>query len=65
MSGKNERKEMQIPKLDLTETPGIYYSLAYGLGALLFIHMNRQRQSRFRYVVSISEMMGVPFALSF
>ena len=42
---------MQIPKLDLTETPGIYYSLAYGLGALLFIHMNRQRQSRFRYVV--------------
>ncbi len=42
---------MQIPKLDLTETPGIYYSLTYGLSALLFIHMNRQRRSRFRYAV--------------
>ncbi len=39
-----------IPPLDLTETPGIYYSLAYGFSAILFIRLNRQRQGKGRFV---------------
>ena len=39
-----------IPALDLSETPGIYYSIAYGLGALLFIRMNRRRPGWRKYL---------------
>ncbi len=36
---------------DLSETPGIYYSLTYGLSALLFISLNRQKTDRSRYAL--------------
>lgn len=39
---------MHASNVDLASTPGIYYALAYGLSALLYIHMNKQRSFRFR-----------------
>lgn len=42
---------MHIPKLDLTNTPGVYYALTYGLSAILYVRLNRRREEKRRRVL--------------
>ena len=44
---------MRIAPLDITNTPGIYYALAYGLSAILYIHQNPVRKNRWPRLIVI------------
>ena len=54
---------MKIPELDLSNTPGVYYALAYGFSALLYIRLNPMRTPRWKCLLKTTGIWCVLFLL--